>query len=113
MSMSYDKTFLLVPSSRSSVKVKVEYQGHNFQKMAIVGASVLHKHILFHSVLFQIRGIFNLINPLPHNEMSPIGEKKKTFKNELKKGGDHNFLLFHKFLPYERQIECMSNISHL
>ena len=30
MSVPCDKTFLLVPSSRSSVKVKVEYEGHRF-----------------------------------------------------------------------------------
>ena len=43
-----DKTFLLVPSSRSSVKVK--YQGHNFKKMAAAGAFVFHKHILLKSM---------------------------------------------------------------
>ena len=47
MSIPCDKIFQLVPSSRSSVKVKVEYLGHNFQKMAIAGALVFHKHILF------------------------------------------------------------------
>ena len=46
MSIPFDKTFLLVPSSRSSVKVKVRYQGHNFQKMAVAGAFVFHEHIL-------------------------------------------------------------------
>ena len=50
MSIPCDKTFLLVPSSRSSVKVK--YQGHSFQqkkkkKMAVAGAWVFRKHILF------------------------------------------------------------------
>ena len=38
-----DKTFLLVPSSRLSVKV--EYQGHNFQKMGVAGAFLFHEHI--------------------------------------------------------------------
>ena len=28
----WDKTFSLEPKSRSSVKVKVKYQGHSFQK---------------------------------------------------------------------------------
>ena len=37
---------LLVPTSRSSAKVKVKYQGHISQKMAILGALVFHKHIL-------------------------------------------------------------------
>ena len=40
-------THLLVPRSRSSAKVKVKYQGHISQKMAVLGALVLHKHILF------------------------------------------------------------------
>ena len=37
MSIPCDKNFLFVPSSRSSVKVKVEFQGHNLQKMAVAG----------------------------------------------------------------------------
>ena len=37
---------LLVPRSRSSAKVKVEYQCYISQKMAILGALVFHKHIL-------------------------------------------------------------------
>ena len=40
-------THLLVPRSRSSAKVKVEYQGYISQKMAVLGALVFHKHILF------------------------------------------------------------------
>ena len=36
---------LLVP--RSSAKVKVKYKGYIFQKMAVSGALVFHKHILF------------------------------------------------------------------
>ena len=39
-------TYQLVPSSRSSAKVKVKYQGHISQKMAVLGALVFHKHIL-------------------------------------------------------------------
>ena len=38
------KTFLLVPSSRSSVKDR--YQDHIFQKMAFMRVSVFHKHSL-------------------------------------------------------------------
>ena len=33
MSIPCDKTFVFVPTSRSSVKVKVKYQGHSFQKI--------------------------------------------------------------------------------
>ena len=38
---------LLVPRSRSSAKVKVEYQGYISRKMAISGALAFHKHIFF------------------------------------------------------------------
>ena len=39
-------TYLQAPRSRSSAKVKVKYQGHVSQKMGVLGALVLHKHIL-------------------------------------------------------------------
>ena len=56
MSIPCDKTFLLVPSSRSSVKVKVKYQGHSFRtKMAVAGALAFHKHILFLHVFQSAR----------------------------------------------------------
>ena len=42
MGIFCEKTFVLVPIPMSSVKVKVEYQGHNFQQMALV----FHKQIL-------------------------------------------------------------------
>ena len=38
---------LLQPRSRSSAKVKVKYKGYISQKMAVSGAFVIHKHILF------------------------------------------------------------------
>ena len=38
----------LVPSSRSSAKIKLEYQNHNFQKIPVAGAFMFHEHILFH-----------------------------------------------------------------
>ena len=44
-------THLLVPRSRSSAKVKVKYQRHVSQKMAVSGALVFHKHTLFLTVL--------------------------------------------------------------
>ena len=40
-------THLLVPSSRSSAKAKVKYQGHVSQKAGVSGALVFHKHIMF------------------------------------------------------------------
>ena len=41
---------LLVPRSRSSAKVKFKYKGYISQKMAVSGAFVFHKHVLFHNV---------------------------------------------------------------
>ena len=38
---------LLVTRSTSSAKVKVKYKGYISQKMAILGAFMFHKHILF------------------------------------------------------------------
>ena len=38
---------LLVPRSRSSAKVKVKYKGYISQKMAVLGAFLFRKHILF------------------------------------------------------------------
>ena len=40
---------LLVPRSRSSVKVKVKY-GYVSQKMGVSEALVFHKHVLFNNV---------------------------------------------------------------
>ena len=60
-------THLLVPRSRSSAKVK--YQDYISQKMAVSGALVFYKHILFL--------IFILVKPLP------VGGKVAQM-NELK-----------------------------
>ena len=38
---------LLVPRSRSSAKVKVKYKGYISQEIAVSGAFMFHKHILF------------------------------------------------------------------
>ena len=40
-------THLVVPRSRSSVKVKIKHHVHVFKRMAIEGALVFHKHVLF------------------------------------------------------------------
>ena len=52
-------THLLVPRSRSSVKVKVKYQGHVSQKMGVSGALVFHKHILVFWVFFHKPEVHN------------------------------------------------------
>ena len=93
----WDKTLSLVPKSRSSVKVKVKYQGYKVKKMAVAWAFMFHKHILFvsaiqvcwkylekrrncllqaifflfHSVFYhfgELSTIFIKLNPLPHND---------------------------------------------
>ena len=56
-------THLLVPRSRSSAKVKVEYQGHVFLKMGVSGALVFHKHILFINEFFDLD--LDDVSPLP------------------------------------------------
>ena len=50
---------LLVPRSRSSAKVKVKYKGYIYQKMAVFGAFVFDKHILFFC-LFVFEDLFLL-----------------------------------------------------
>ena len=66
MCIPCDKTFLLVPSSRSSVKVK--YQGYSFlkKKMAVAGGLVFH----IHSLLIYCTSSYKLLtsfffDPLP------------------------------------------------
>ena len=44
---------LLVPRSRSFAKVKAKYKGYISQKMAVSGAFVFHKVILFFLVFFR------------------------------------------------------------
>ena len=41
------KMHLLVPRSKSSGKVKVKYKDYISQKVAVSGAFMFHKHILF------------------------------------------------------------------
>ena len=47
MKAHFINVHLLVPRSRSSAKVKVKYKGYISQQMAVSGAFVFHKHILF------------------------------------------------------------------
>ena len=54
-------THLLVPRSRSSAKVKVKYQHHISQKMAVLGALVFHKHILLAVYIFYTSQITRFI----------------------------------------------------
>ena len=55
---------LLLPRSRSSAKVKVKYKDYISQKMAISGAFVFHKHILF---LFTVLASTNISTKLGEN----------------------------------------------
>ena len=54
-SIPWDNTFLLVPSSISSVKVKVEYQGQNFQKNSRCGGiRVSQTHFICFVFLYDL-----------------------------------------------------------
>ena len=56
MSISCDKTFLLVPSLRSSVKVMVKYQGHSFRMNGCSwGNSVSQIQLVFHGLTNKVR----------------------------------------------------------
>ena len=48
---------LLVPRSRSSAVVKVKYKGYISQKMAVSGAFMFHKHILFFCYVSDVGGL--------------------------------------------------------
>ena len=52
---------LLVPRSRSSAKVKVKHKGYISQKMAVSGAFVFHKHILFNIVIHLYQLLFVIL----------------------------------------------------
>ena len=58
------KTHLVVPKSMSSIKVK--YQGHDFKKMAVSGAFLFHKHILFYHLQDFLVWIWTSLNPFPN-----------------------------------------------
>ena len=88
---------LLVPRSSSSAKVKVKYKGYISQKMAVSGAFVFHKHILFffYLCIFQVdvlswkKGvsykipIFPSVRPKPflHNPSTTLN--KTSYMNSL------------------------------
>ena len=95
MSIPCDKTFLLVPSSRSSVKVKVKYQDHNFQKMAIVGAFVFHKHILF-LLIIPCDKTFLLVP----SSRSSVKVKVKYQDHNFRKMAVAGALVFHKHILF-------------
>ena len=54
MCIPCDKTFLLVPTSRSSVKVKVNYQGHSFRKNGHCGSISVSQTQLDFSILAKL-----------------------------------------------------------
>ena len=58
--------------------VKVEYQGHNLQKMAVAGVMVFHKHILFFSILIACYFVKHwLYNNRSEKQTAP-GDLKQT-----------------------------------
>ena len=70
-------TNLHVPSSRSSAKVKVKYQGHVSQKMGVLGALVFHKHILFNGETYPHDLEFK--NPCRRRPLKTLCGKSKMF----------------------------------
>ena len=68
MCIPWSKPFSLV--TRSSVMIKVKYQGHNFMKLASVGTFVFHKQVLFHHIYFLQTPTLGVVNSLPHNPES-------------------------------------------
>ena len=57
----YGKTFSLVPTSRSSVNVKVKYQGHTFQKLKWpLWGHYCFTNAAFLSLFFKSAVAFNL-----------------------------------------------------
>ena len=73
-------THLLVPRSRSSAKVKVKYQGNVSQKMAVSGALMFHKHILFSLLTLSNRKTIKVfesnlmcsVNPFPYDKFQTL-----------------------------------------
>ena len=79
---------LLVPKSKSFAKVKVKDKGHIYQRMAVWGALVFHKHIMFQS--FQMPFHIDVLKTLVPKSKSfakvkvkvlnfRCGEKNKPF----------------------------------
>ena len=58
MKVNLIETHLLVPRSISSAMVRVKYEGHIFQKIAILEALVFNKHSLFLSSIYILTRIF-------------------------------------------------------
>ena len=86
---------LLVPRSRSSAKVK--YKGYISQKMAVMGALVFHKHILFTDVSNFPVTEHDSFMPFPNKHWFFTCLQYKSFENTAGKGeiaSDEQFLLF-------------------
>ena len=107
------ETLSLIPKSRSSVKVK--YQGHSFQKMAVAGGiHVSQTHLVL--TCFQkalLLGIFSfsqeVLCPLSlyHTIPTFTTMRKKPLENIVGKGenaGSQHFLLFPTMFSTHHQI---------
>ena len=84
-------THLLVPRSKSSAKVNVNYQGHVSQKRDVSGAFVFHKHILFFSVINFYEIASKDVNPFLHTCIC----FRKTLWKKVKLLRMSNFTFFH------------------
>ena len=81
VSIPCDKIFLLVPSSWSSVKVKVKYQGHSFLKNGRCwGIGVWQKHLISR---MPFLGDISVFKPFPKGQI--------VDSSKLKEFADKNF----------------------
>ena len=69
-------TFSLIPRWRLLVKVKVKYQGHFFQELAVTGALVFYKHnflflgmvdFIFHNFMIETVLIIHILQKCSQN----------------------------------------------
>ena len=94
-------THFLVPRSRSSAKVKVKYQGNVSQKMGVLGALVVHKHILFSNGFIPTEDSTSF-NPFPNKPLFVcVCSTRLSLENTVgKRENAHNrqYVLFRQYV---------------
>ena len=94
-------THLLVLRSRSSVKLKVIYQGYISQKIAVSGAFVFHKYILFSIALLLRNLISKFITCVQCQNVLFVYEEKHIKPEDKNEGHLANVSVF---MPPHRKI---------